>query len=111
MILIKFLLIFLSKFNPAKPITPKSHGFKANPKPDDMITCAVFVLDATTLEVMSAKITEKMKSFQTLMNQRGTNFTYICHYFIIMYLTKIEKIVLQKKQQKQSLFLYVLKQE
>jgi hypothetical protein len=47
-----------------------------------MITCAVFVLDATTLEVMSAKITEKMKSFQTLMNQRGTNFIYTCHYFI-----------------------------
>ncbi|XP_060600190.1 interferon-induced protein 44-like, partial [Ruditapes philippinarum] len=72
------------QFNPAKPITPKSHGFKANPKPDDMITCAVFVLDATTLEVMSAKITEKMKSFQTLMNQRGVPQ--------IILLTKIDKL-------------------
>ncbi|XP_053376723.1 interferon-induced protein 44-like [Mercenaria mercenaria] len=59
------------QFNPAKPINPKSQGFKANPSPDDMTTCAVFVLDATTLEVLSTKLIEKMKSFQTLMNQKG----------------------------------------
>ncbi|XP_053376730.1 interferon-induced protein 44-like [Mercenaria mercenaria] len=72
------------QFNPAKPINPKSQGFKANPTPDDMVTCAVFVLDATTLEVVSSKLIEKMKSFQTLMNQKGVPQ--------IILLTKVDKL-------------------
>jgi hypothetical protein len=59
------------KFNTNTQITPKTPGFKANPTDNDVIHCAVFVLDATTLEVLSSKIIEKMKGFQNLMNQKG----------------------------------------
>lgn len=42
-----------------------------------MIQCAVFVLDATTLEVLSTKLLEKIKSFQTLMNQKGKLLAFV----------------------------------
>ncbi|XP_053391220.1 interferon-induced protein 44-like isoform X2 [Mercenaria mercenaria] len=71
-------------FNPTTLISPKTPGFKASPTTNDVIHCAVFVLDATTLEVLSTKIIEKMKGFQNLMNQKGIPQ--------IILLTKIDKL-------------------
>ncbi|XP_045161344.2 interferon-induced protein 44-like [Mercenaria mercenaria] len=72
------------QFNPTTVINPKTPGFKVNPSANDVIHCAVFVLDATTLEVMSSKIIEKMKGFQDLMNQKGIPQTIL--------LTKVDKL-------------------
>ncbi|XP_053391215.1 interferon-induced protein 44-like [Mercenaria mercenaria] len=72
------------QFNPTTLISPKTPGFKASPTTNDVIHCAVFVLDATTLEVLSTKIIEKMKGFQNLMNQKGIPQ--------IILLTKIDKL-------------------
>ncbi|XP_053388647.1 interferon-induced protein 44-like [Mercenaria mercenaria] len=58
------------QFNPTSPITPKVQGFKTHPTTEDTVHCAVFVIDATTLDVLSTKVMEKIKGFQNLMNQR-----------------------------------------
>ncbi|XP_060585145.1 interferon-induced protein 44-like [Ruditapes philippinarum] len=78
------------QFNTNTQITPKTPGFKANPTDNDVIHCAVFVLDATTLEVLSSKIIEKMKGFQNLMNQKGIPQ--------IILLTKIDKLCKEVEQ-------------
>jgi hypothetical protein len=65
---------FYFQFNPAAPITPDIDGFIPHPGPDDKVHCVVFVVDATTLEVLPSKILQKLKSFQTLMNQKGKYF-------------------------------------
>ncbi|XP_060596265.1 interferon-induced protein 44-like [Ruditapes philippinarum] len=59
------------EFNPTKPITPESSGFKSDPTGNDQVHCSVFVVDSTTLEVLSTKIVEKMKGLRGLMNQKG----------------------------------------
>ncbi|XP_060585696.1 interferon-induced protein 44-like [Ruditapes philippinarum] len=78
------------QFNTNTQITPKTPGFKVNPTDNDVIHCAVFVLDATTLEVLSSKIIEKMKGFQNLMNQKGIPQ--------IILLTKIDKLCKEVEQ-------------
>jgi hypothetical protein len=59
------------QFNPAAPISTDHDGYISKPTLEDKMHCVVFVLDSTTLEVLPAKILQKMKSFQTLMNQKG----------------------------------------
>lgn len=59
------------KFNPTSPINSKTAGFKSDPSNNDRIHCTVFVLDSTTLDVLSTKIVEKMKGFRGLMNDKG----------------------------------------
>ncbi|XP_053373899.1 interferon-induced protein 44-like [Mercenaria mercenaria] len=71
-------------FNKKSPLTPKTESFKNEPTIRDMIHCVVFVLDATTLDVLSSDVLEKMKNFQTLMNERGTPQMIL--------LTKIDKL-------------------
>ncbi|XP_060601919.1 interferon-induced protein 44-like [Ruditapes philippinarum] len=58
------------QFHPTIQITPKTPGFNASPTANDIIHCAVFVLDASTLEILTPKIIEKMKAFQRIMNQK-----------------------------------------
>ncbi|XP_045166459.2 interferon-induced protein 44-like [Mercenaria mercenaria] len=72
------------EFNPTLPISPKSPGFKSDPSTNDVVHCAVFVLDSTTLEVLSTKLVEKMKGLRGLMNQKR-----IPH---LILLTKIDKL-------------------
>ncbi|XP_053379816.1 interferon-induced protein 44-like [Mercenaria mercenaria] len=72
------------QFNPTSPITPKTQGFKTQPSTQDTVHCAVFVIDATTLDVLSTKVMEKMKGFQNLMNQRDIPQ--------VVLLTKIDKL-------------------
>jgi hypothetical protein len=54
-----------------RPITTESPGFKSDPTGNDKVHCAVFVIDSTTLEVLSTKIVEKMKGLRGVMNQKG----------------------------------------
>ncbi|XP_060601907.1 interferon-induced protein 44-like isoform X2 [Ruditapes philippinarum] len=58
------------QFHPTIQITLKAPGFNANPTANDVIHCAVFVLDATTLEILTPKIIEKIKAFQRIMHQK-----------------------------------------
>ncbi|XP_053383550.1 interferon-induced protein 44-like [Mercenaria mercenaria] len=72
------------EFNPTSPISPKYPGFKSDPSTNDIVHCAVFVLDSTTLEVLSSKVVEKMKGLRGLMNQKRIPQ--------IILLTKIDKL-------------------
>ncbi|XP_053391224.1 interferon-induced protein 44-like [Mercenaria mercenaria] len=72
------------QFNPAAPISQETDGFIAKPTLEDKVHCVVFVLDSTTLEVTPTKIIQKMKSFQTLMNQKGIPQALL--------LTKVDKL-------------------
>ncbi|XP_060581092.1 interferon-induced protein 44-like isoform X2 [Ruditapes philippinarum] len=70
-------------FNQEETVTPKDDQFETGPT-QDRIHCVVIVLDATTLDVVSDKIIEKIKKFQRLMNEREIPQLII--------LTKIDKI-------------------
>ncbi|XP_076099515.1 interferon-induced protein 44-like [Mytilus galloprovincialis] len=72
------------QFNPSAPVTPDITGFVATPQFADKIHCVVFVIDGSTVDVMPAKVIEKMKGFQIHMNQRGIPQ--------IVLLTKIDKV-------------------
>ncbi|XP_053376755.1 interferon-induced protein 44-like [Mercenaria mercenaria] len=72
------------QFNPAAPISQETDGFIAKPTLEDKVHCVVFVMDSTTLEVTPTKIIQKMKSFQTLMNQKGIPQALL--------LTKVDKL-------------------
>nr|XP_022339418.1 interferon-induced protein 44-like isoform X2 [Crassostrea virginica] len=71
-------------FNPALPLSPDVPAFIKSPKLRDQIHCVTFVLDATTVDVISEKILEKIRKLQVSMNQRGIPQ--------IVLLTKIDKI-------------------
>lgn len=70
-------------FNQEETVTPKADQFQTDPT-QDRIHCVVIVLDATTLDVVSDKVIEKIKKFQRLMNEREIPQLII--------LTKIDKI-------------------
>ncbi|XP_045161383.1 interferon-induced protein 44-like [Mercenaria mercenaria] len=72
------------QFNPASPISAETDGFVDKPTLEDKVHCVVFVMDSTTLEVTPAKIIQKIKSFQTLMNQKGIPQALL--------LTKVDKL-------------------
>ncbi|XP_062574898.1 interferon-induced protein 44-like [Saccostrea cucullata] len=71
-------------FNPSIPLTPDTPGFIKAPKLKDQIHCVAFVIDASTVDVMSEKILEKIRNLQTPMNQRGIPQ--------VVLLTKIDKV-------------------
>ncbi|KAK3106183.1 hypothetical protein FSP39_014435 [Pinctada imbricata] len=58
-------------FNPSVPVSADVSGFISSPKLKDKIHVAAFVIDASTIDVMSEKVLERMKSLQLRMNQRG----------------------------------------
>ena len=66
------------QFNPATPISPETTWFISKPSVGEKIHCVAFVMDATTLDVVSSKILHKIKQFQSLMNQKGTQ----CHQMV-----------------------------
>jgi hypothetical protein len=66
--------LFKLQFNPGAPISADHDGYISKPTLEDKVHCAVFVLDSTTLDVLPAKILQKMKSFQTLMKKKGIIF-------------------------------------
>ncbi|XP_021375407.1 interferon-induced protein 44-like isoform X2 [Mizuhopecten yessoensis] len=72
------------KFNPAVPLSPEAIGFVKNPKLSDRIQCVVFVLDGSAVDVIPAKVMERIKAMQIRMNQRGIPQ--------VVLLTKIDRI-------------------
>lgn len=72
------------QFNPSAPIKPDSMGFISKPTVDDKVHCVVFVVDGTTLDVLSEKILQKIKSFQAIIIQKGIPQ--------VLLLTKIDKL-------------------
>ncbi|XP_052705624.1 interferon-induced protein 44-like [Crassostrea angulata] len=71
-------------FNPSLPLSSDITGFVKAPKLKDRIHCVAFVLDASSVDVMSEKILEKIRKLQIAMNQRGLPQ--------VVLLTKIDKI-------------------
>ncbi|XP_033754641.1 interferon-induced protein 44-like [Pecten maximus] len=73
------------KFNPSVPLTPDAMGFVKIPSLSDRMHCVVYVMDASTVDVIPEKVMERIKSMQTRINQRGipqavllTNIDRIC---------------------------------
>ncbi|XP_053373685.1 interferon-induced protein 44-like isoform X2 [Mercenaria mercenaria] len=83
-------------FNRKSPFTSKADNFEEDPTTQDRIHCVVFVLDATTLDVVSSKVVEKMKNFQRIMNEREIPQLIV--------LTKVDKLC--KDVQKDISFTY-----
>uniref|UniRef100_K1Q7G6 Interferon-induced protein 44-like protein n=1 Tax=Magallana gigas TaxID=29159 RepID=K1Q7G6_MAGGI len=71
-------------FNPSLPLSSDIPGFIKAPKLKDRIHCVAFVLDASSVDIMSEHMLEKIKKLQTAMNQRGLPQ--------VVLLTKIDKI-------------------
>ncbi|KAL5004727.1 hypothetical protein ScPMuIL_018183 [Solemya velum] len=59
------------QFNPAVPISTDTHGFCENPSLKDKIHCVAFVLDSTTIEVMSEKVLDSIRTMQVEMTEKG----------------------------------------
>ncbi|XP_069125153.1 interferon-induced protein 44-like isoform X2 [Argopecten irradians] len=72
------------KFNPSVSLSPDAICYVKHPKLSDKIHCVVFVLDGSTVDVLSEKVLERIKSMQIRMNQRGIPQ--------VVLLTKIDRI-------------------
>ncbi|XP_078000775.1 uncharacterized protein LOC144453372 [Glandiceps talaboti] len=70
------------QFNPAVRITPDVPGFIKTPTLAQKMHCVVFVVDCSTVSVMSSRIIEKFASIQTHVHQRGIP--------LIVLLTKVD---------------------
>lgn len=66
------------QFNSSKQFSADSPGFIATPSPKDRIHVVVFVMDATSVYTFPPAITDKIKSLQAKINQRGT-ITIVCY--------------------------------
>ncbi|XP_069125502.1 interferon-induced protein 44-like [Argopecten irradians] len=72
------------QFNPAVPLSPEVMGFVKGPGLGDRIHCVAFVVDSSTVDVISEKVLERIKNMQTKMNQRSIPQ--------VVLLTKIDRI-------------------
>ena len=63
--------MYASVVQPVSPNFPEVQGFVERPRLKDKIHCAAFVVDASSIEVMSDKVTQRLKELQTRMNQKG----------------------------------------
>ncbi|KAK3576750.1 hypothetical protein CHS0354_005589 [Potamilus streckersoni] len=57
-------------FNTSSPISRETSGFLSHPRLKDQIHCVVFVLDASTVQVASKSIWNKLNQFQTKLNRK-----------------------------------------
>ncbi|XP_052677100.1 interferon-induced protein 44-like [Crassostrea angulata] len=72
------------QFNPLVPFTPDTPGYIKDPNLKDKIHCVAFVIDGSTVDVMSDKVQKRMKDLQVRMNHRGLPQ--------VVFLTKLDKI-------------------
>ncbi|XP_078341057.1 interferon-induced protein 44-like [Crassostrea virginica] len=72
------------QFNPTSAMTPDSLGFIQNPKLGDVIHCVAFVVDGSTVDVMSQKILKQIKALQTRIIKKSIPQ--------VVFLTKIDKV-------------------
>lgn len=56
------------------PYAPDSHGCSKDPDLKDKIHCVAFVIDGSTIDVISDKVQTQMKDLQVRMNHRGKTF-------------------------------------
>ena len=59
------------QFNPSVSINPDIHGFKRTPTLDDKIHCVCFVIDGSTVNVLSEKMLERIKAIKSKIHQKG----------------------------------------
>ncbi|XP_060580067.1 interferon-induced protein 44-like [Ruditapes philippinarum] len=72
------------QFNPSTPISPDTTGFVASPTLNHKIHCVCFIMDGTTVSVMSEKMLEKIKALQSKVRQKGLSQ--------VVLITKIDKV-------------------
>uniref|UniRef100_A0A8W8M6I3 TLDc domain-containing protein n=1 Tax=Magallana gigas TaxID=29159 RepID=A0A8W8M6I3_MAGGI len=72
------------QFNPLVPFTPDTPGYIKDPNMKDKIHCVAFVIDGSTVDVMSDTVQKRMKDLQVRMNHRGLPQ--------VVFLTKLDKI-------------------
>ncbi len=59
------------QFNPVEKASTKTPGFVKEPTVKDRIHVVVFVLDGSTLDVLSAGVVSKLKDIKSLVVDRG----------------------------------------
>lgn len=64
------------------PFISENPKFINNPNLENKIHCVAFVIDSSSVEVMSDSILGKMKDLQVRMNQRGKSKTQIYRFYI-----------------------------
>ncbi|CAC5394351.1 unnamed protein product [Mytilus coruscus] len=72
------------QFNPSLPLSTDTLGFVTSPTLSDKIHCVLFVIDGSTVDVIPEKVVERIKSFQSRINQRGVPQ--------VVLLTRIDKV-------------------
>ena len=82
------------------PFISENPKFINNPNLENKIHCVAFVIDSSSVEVMSDKILGKMKDLQVRMNQRGKSKTQIYRFYIeasqkIHFIWKLKKYILK----------------
>jgi len=59
------------QFDEEEPISPETEGWIQSPTLADKIHCVVFVVDGSTVDVMSGNVLERIKRLQECMNEKG----------------------------------------
>ncbi|XP_007560572.2 interferon-induced protein 44-like [Poecilia formosa] len=59
------------QFNSSAPLHPESHGYRKSPDLKDKIHCLTFILDATKVSIMPAKLAEKLEAIRKKANLLG----------------------------------------
>lgn len=65
------MMISFGQFNPASHATPRFVGFEQRPTLQDRIHTVAFVIDASTIDVLSTSVLRQMKEIQSLIVERG----------------------------------------
>nr|XP_034306901.1 interferon-induced protein 44 [Crassostrea gigas] len=72
------------KFNPMAHATQRDPGFVLNATFQDKIHCVAFVVDASSIDVLQANVSQKLLHFRSLIVERGIPN--------VVYLTKLDKV-------------------
>lgn len=60
------------QFNPMAHATQRDPGFVLNATFQDKIHCVAFVVDASSIDVLQANVSQKLLHFRSLIVERGT---------------------------------------
>ncbi|XP_071398992.1 interferon-induced protein 44-like isoform X2 [Centroberyx affinis] len=59
------------QFNPSASLHPEAHGYRKSPELKDKIHCVVYVINASKVSIMPAKLEEKLAAVRTMVNLMG----------------------------------------
>jgi len=62
------------EFDDDEPLSPETEGWIQSPTLADKIHCVVFVVDGSTIDVMSEKVLARINRLQEIMNEKGNKF-------------------------------------